>query len=101
MQKFDRGNEIVLSGTFTPVSGTAVPSAAEAVLLYTNPDGDTESWTVNLSPDTAGMWVGRWDSNLCKGGVVEWVMRSSGPVKAATQGKFMVVANAANIAAYD
>lgn len=101
MQKFDRGNEIVLSGTFAPVSGTAVPSSAEAVLIYTNPDGDTESSTISLVSDPAGMWVGRWDSTLCKGGVVEWVMRSAGPVKAATQGKFMVVANAANIAAYD
>lgn len=101
MQKFDRGNEIVLSGTFTPVSGTATPSAAEAVLLYTNPDGDIEASTISLTNTGAGIWAGSWDSNLCKGGVVEWVMRSSGPVKAATQGKFMVVANAANISAFN
>lgn len=101
MQKFDRGNEIVLSGTFTPVSGSATPSSAEAVLVYTNPDGDTEASTVSLIDDGAGIWVGSWDSNLCKGGVVEWVMRSSGSVKAATQGKFMVVANAANVSAFN
>lgn len=99
MQKFDRGNEIVLSGTFTPVTGTATPSSAEAVLVYTNPDGDTEASTVALLDDGNGVWVGRWDSNLCAGGTVEWVIRSSGPVKAATQGKFAVVANAANVAA--
>lgn len=100
MQKFDRGNEIVLSGTFTPVTGTAVPTSAEAVLLYTNPDGDTETSTVTMVSDVNGVWSGRWDSNLCGGGIVEWVMRSAGPVKAATQGKFMIVANSANVAAY-
>lgn len=101
MQKFDRGNEIVLSGTFTPVTGTAVPSSAEAVLLYPDPNGDPETSTISMVDDGNGVWMGRWDSSLCGGGVVEWVMRSEGPVKAATQGKFLIVANAANVAAYD
>lgn len=101
MQKFDRGNEIVLSGSFVPVTGTATPSSAEAVLVYTDPNGDTVSSTIPLIDDGNGIWTGRWNSNLCGGGTVEWVMRSDGPVKAATQGKFTVVANAANVAAYD
>lgn len=101
MQKFDRGNEIVLSGTFAPVTGTAAPTSAEAVLVYADPNGDTTSSTVSMISDANGVWSGRWNSSLCGGGIVEWVMRSDGPVKAATQGKFMIVANAANVAAYD
>lgn len=96
MQKFVRGNEIVCSGTFTPVTGSAQPAAAEAVLVYTNTDGDPDSSTISLSADVNHVWSGVWDSNLAQAGCVEWVIRSSGGLQAAAQGTFLLLANAAN-----
>lgn len=101
MQKFVRGNMLVISGTFTPVTGTAQPTSAEAVLVFTDPNGDEKSSVVPLAADVDGVWSGPWDTRECGGGTVDWVLRSDGPVKAATQGRFQVVANDANIAAYD
>lgn len=100
MQKFDRGNVIVLSAVFTPSTGTAQPTSAEAVLVFTDPNGDTASSIVNMDDEGDGLWAGRWDSDECGGGVVEWVIRSDGPLKAATQGKFQIVANKANSPVY-
>lgn len=97
MAKFIRGNEVVCSGTFTPVTGTAQPSSAEAVLVYTDPNGDPASSTVTLTKDANDVWSGVWDSNLSGCGIVQWVIRCSGGVQAATQGMFIIAANTANL----
>lgn len=96
MQKFVRGNEIVCSGTFTPVTGTSQPANAEAVLVYTDTNGDPDSSTITLTKDTNNIWSGVWDSNLANAGCVEWVIRCSGGLQAASQGTFLLLANAAN-----
>lgn len=101
MQKFDRGNLLTLSATFVPATGDATPTSAEAVLVFMDPNGDPASAVVDLEVDAKGIWSGRWDSDECGGGVVEYVLRSDGPVKAATQGKFMIVANKANSPVYN
>lgn len=97
MPRFIRGNEIVCSGTFTPVTGTAQPSSAEAVLVYTDPDGDAATSTITLTKDADDVWSGVWDSNLSGCGAVQWVIRGSGGVQAATQGTFTIAANEANL----
>ena len=102
MQKFVRGNEIVCSGTFTPVVGTSQPTGAEAVLVY--PDkttGASVSSTISLNPDANYVWSGVWDSRLAQEGEVEWVIRCNGGLEAAAQGKFYLLANSANVAALD
>ena len=96
MQKFVRGNEIVCSGTFTPVTGTTQPANAEAVLAYTDTDGDPATSTITLTMDVDKVWSGVWDSNLAKDGCVEWVIRCSGGLQAAAQGTFLLLANTAN-----
>lgn len=101
MQKFDRGNLITLSATFAPSTGTAQPTSAEAVLVFTDPNGDPASSTVNMEVDANGIWSGRWDSDACGGGEVQYVMRCDGPLKAATQGKFVILANKANSPLYN
>jgi hypothetical protein len=97
MARFIRGNEIVCSGTFTPVAGTAQPELAEAVLVYTDPAGDPATSTITLTKDANNVWSGTWDSNLSGCGTVEWVIRCSNGVQAATQGIFTIIANAANL----
>jgi|GEM_PF-3825264 len=97
MSRFIRGNDIVCSGKFTPVTGTSQPSMAEAVLTYTDPDGDPASSTITLTKDANNVWSGVWDSNLAGCGIVQWVIRCSGGLQAATQGTFVIVANAANL----
>ena len=96
MQKFVRGNEIVCSGTFTPVTGTTQPSSAEAILVYTDPAGDPATSTISLTKDANNVWSGVWDSNLSGAGTVEWVIRCCTGLQAAAQGTFLILANAAN-----
>ena len=65
MQKFVRGNQIVCSGTFTPVSGTSEPGQAHARLTYIDTDGVEASTVVTLAKDgSTGVWTGTWDSAL-------------------------------------
>lgn len=97
MSRFVRGNEVVCSGTFTPAFGTAQPSAAEAVLTYKDTSGDDQTSTITLTKGTDNVWSGTWDSNLAGCGTVEWVIRCSGGLQAATQGTFVIVANTANL----
>lgn len=97
MARFIRGNEIVCSGTFTPVSGSAQPSAAEAYLVYTDPAGDPATSTITLTKGADDVWSGVWDSNLSGCGTVQWVIRCSGGLQAATQGSFIIAANTANL----
>lgn len=98
MQKFVRGNQIVCSGTFTPISGTATSSAAEAVVVFTNEAGDETSETLTLAND-GGVWTGVFDSRMCKDSTdqdVEWVIRSTAGILATAQGSFRILANKAN-----
>lgn len=97
MASFIRGNEIICSGTFTPVAGTVQPALAEAVLSYTDTAGDPATSTITLTKDADDVWSGVWDSNLAGCGTVQWVIRCSGGVQAAAQGSFVITANAANL----
>lgn len=99
MQKFVRGNYIVCSATFQPLSGSGEATGAEAVLVYTNDAGDEETEVIHLT-EADGSWAGVFDSSVCKDATeqtVDWVIKSTGGVVAATQGSFKVLANRANI----
>lgn len=97
MQKFVRGNEIVCSGSFIPADGVSQPQSAEAVLKYLDTTSQPATSIVPLAQNEEGIWQGAWDSSLASEGVVEWVIRCSNGLKAAAQGSFRVVANAANV----
>jgi len=102
MQKFVRGNKIVCSGTFTPVTGTTQPTTAVAVLAFKDATtGNATSSTVSLTADVNNVWSGVWDSLLAKEGVIEWRIQASGSLQAAQQGQFLLQANDANVKALD
>lgn len=98
MQKFVRGNEIICSGYFVPEDGVSEPASAEAVIKYTNTSGQAATATVALTKDTStGEWKGAWDSSAASACTVDYVIRCSNGLKAATQGSFAIVANSANV----
>jgi hypothetical protein len=102
MQRFVRGNKIVCSGTFTPVSGTAQPTTVSAVLTFKDATtGAATSSTVALTADAENVWTGVWDSLLAQEGEVEWRIQGKGALQAAQQGKFLLQANDANVEALD
>lgn len=98
MAKFVRKNLLILTGRFIPKDGsTSAPNYVSAVLTYTNTVGLPQTDTVALSLNaTTNTWLGTWDSSNAKEGRVDWMLYSTGPVQASTEGYFMVVANAAN-----
>lgn len=99
MQKFVRGNQIVCSGKFTPVSGSAETTEAEAVIVYTDDAGNEQTETITLTDDGDGNWTGTFDSSLCKEMTdqeIDWVIRSTEGIIATSQGTFRILANRAN-----
>ena len=95
MAKFVRGNAIVCQATFAATDGSgATPSAAQALLTYTTVAGAQATDTVPMTL-SAGKWSGSWDSTVAQACNVDWVIKSSGGLQAATQGTFELIANRA------
>lgn len=98
MQKFVRGNQIVCSGTFTPVSGSAQPEQAHARLTYTDTSGEEATSLITLyKNETTGVWTGTWDSALAQECDVDWVIHGFDGLEATAQGTFKILANRSNI----
>ena len=97
MSRFVRKNSIICATTFTANDGSGLqPSTAEAVLVYKNTAGQLQTDTVPLALGADNVWSGSWDSSNAAAGKVEWVITCSGPLQAATEGVFHVLANKAN-----
>ena len=99
MSEFTRKNTLQCSGTFTPVNGVGAPASAEAVLVYTNTSGATQTDRVALTLGTDGVtWTGLWDSSAAAPGCVQWAIHCWNGLQAAIDGEFTIKANAANLA---
>lgn len=80
--------------TFTP---WVQPSAAQAVLGFTNPQGVKVTTTLAMALGADGVtWSCLWDSSAAGRGLVTWVVFASGTVQAANQGQFEIEANYVN-----
>jgi hypothetical protein len=93
---FVRGNAITISATFTAVDGsTTQPSAVEAVVVYKDLSGVTQTASLVMTY-SGSMWVVNWDSTVAGQGLVQWAVLGTGSLVAAAQGQFNIEANAAN-----
>lgn len=97
MSQFVRKGLLTCSGTFVATDGSGTqPSAAILTVTYDNLSGNLATDTVGMTLSN-GVWSGQWDSSRSSAGAVSWSVASTGPIQAATQGDFTIVANAANI----
>lgn len=93
---FVRGNNLLIGGSFWSASNVQ-PTSATCTLRYCDPAGKHQTATVNLTCDpTSNRWSGSWDSSAAGPGRVDWVVQSEGALKAAAEGNFTIIANAAN-----
>jgi hypothetical protein len=92
---FVRKNALVASAVFTPMVGDDSPSSATCVLNYTNLSGVTQQVSLPMAEDD-NIWSVTWDSSAAAAGLVQWMIYSEGNIQAATQGEFIILANAAN-----
>lgn len=111
---FTRKNLLVVTASFVAANGSGTqPTEAIAVVNYS--DRITKKRTVanvglafNATLTTTdcdgnpvvqtNVWTGSWDSSAAADGVVEWLVYGDGALQAASQGRFNLLANLANIA---
>ena len=99
LQQFVRKSLIQITATFVPVNGgDAVPTSATCELQFQTLAGGNSLEAVLLIYDSvSGTWAGHWDSSAAGQCTVTYVVFCSGPLQAAIQGQFQIVANAANV----
>jgi hypothetical protein len=96
MQTFVRGNVVDITATFTDSTNSgAQPTGASAKIDFPIAGGARDSATIPLTL-VGGAGTGQWDSSAAVAGTAEWAVKCSGPLIAAAQGKFAILANRAN-----
>ena len=98
MAAFVRKNALVVTAVFTALDGTLTqPSSATCTLNYKNLSGNVQTETITLTQvGVTNTWIGLWDSNVAGRGSVSWVVYGTGPLQAAMEGCFEILANVAN-----
>lgn len=104
-----RKNTVVFSTSFVASNGsTTQPSAANCELSFYTPVqvASLAAGATNVIPTTVaiammynatnGLWVCTWDSSAAGDGTVEWMIYGYGTLQAASEGCFVIEANAAN-----
>jgi hypothetical protein len=93
----ERGNVAIISVVFRLHDGTIAPvSGVWARVRYKSRlTDDMVEDILNLAV-SGDVWSAQWDSENAAGGPVDWYVQSTGAYKAADEGVFMVLANAAN-----
>ena len=99
LQQFVRKSLIQITATFAALNGgSAVPTSATCELHFQTLAGASDLTAVLLVYDSeSGTWAGHWDSSDAGQCTVDYTVFCSGPLQAATQGQFQVVANASNV----
>lgn len=98
MSSFVRKNALVVTAVFAAVDGSTVqPSSAFCVLNYKALSGNVQTISLTMTYDVlTGTWRALWDSSVAGRGTVSWVVYGVGPLQAAMEGCFEILANAAN-----
>jgi siroheme synthase len=98
MSAFVRKNALVVKAAFLADDGsTDQPSAAYCVLNYKSLSGNVQTATITMNYDSgSNTWSALWDSNVAGRGTVSWVVYGTGPLQAAVEGCFEILANVAN-----
>ena len=98
MAAFVRKNALVVTATFAADDGTTTqPSAVFCYINYKNLSGNVQTATITLTyNEVTNVWTGLWDSNVAGRGPVSWVVYGTGPLQAAMEGCFEILANIAN-----
>jgi hypothetical protein len=98
-----RGTTIQWSSIFYDFSRAVTqPSAATVEITYIDPTETEEiSVSIPMTPPQLGQvaWTAMWDSSLAAPGPVTWSIRSDPAPRSTQDGRFMLVANTANLAA--
>ena len=99
MAVFVRKNLLICTAVFSdPALDGDQPSSVTATLTFTNNSAVQETDHVTLTYDSATkQWSGSWDSSVCQGGNVDWVIFGTGGLQASSQGSFQITANTANV----
>lgn len=98
MKAFTRGSLIEFASTFSTIDGSGIQPLTAEVLLSYPANGLAATAVLPLVQDTVvNIWRVRWDSSVCDGGTVDYVVRCHGNIVAAEQGTIQLRANSANI----
>lgn len=99
MSVFTRKNVLMVTAVFTAADGSATqPSAAYADIAYNDLGGLAHTATISLNYlSSSNEWVGLWDSSAAGNCTPNWVVYGTGPLQAAAQGAFQIIANTANV----
>lgn len=93
-----RGNVVVWTCEFSaPGFPGAEPSSALLRVAYPSAAPDSGEAEIPLTKGLDGKWTGEWNSSTAAfGGTVSWWVKATGGLIAATEGSFLLKANAAN-----
>lgn len=110
---FIRKNLLNISASFCAADGSGTqPSEAIAVINYKNLvtkvrttanvaltfNATLTTMCDGVSITQTNIWTGSWDSSVSCDGIVEWLVYGDGALQAASQGRFNLLANLANLA---
>lgn len=96
MRKIVRGTDVPFSEIITDAYGNIITEATVelSISYFVNGTATTEHISMALQQDNS--WAATWDSSAADPMLVQWCINATGASKVASQGQFMVVANAAN-----
>lgn len=95
MRIVDRGSTVVFPAGFTDNLG-AVTNPPSANMYVTYKRSGVAVTVIIAMTQSGNSWTASWDSSPADAGQVDWCVKSAGSNKAAIQGAFLLVANAAN-----
>ena len=96
MKYIVRGAFVPFSSTFKDVNGNILTPTTATLLVTYNIQGVPTTDTLAMMAQADGSWFAEWNSAYADAGLVQWFIDTGGTASVATEGSFVLKANAAN-----